>query len=312
VTDPSGSPPSLASGSLRGGSAALPSGLPAGEEAAGRPPLDALVLAGSRGPADPLASSEGARHRALLEVGGQAMLLRVVRALRATPGMGRITVSIEEPAALAALPELAGLARDGALAVHRSLPSPSRSVLDALQGLPPGRRLLVTTADHALLRPEIVVRFLTDAEASGADLAIGLVAARILRARFPESKRTYIPFRDDGYSGANLFLFRTREAQRAAAFWVRAERFRKRPWRLVSAFGPVALTLFLLRRLDLDAALARASRTIGARVAAVRLPFPEAAVDVDKPADLVLARELVAADQRLRSSSAANPPASGS
>jgi GTP:adenosylcobinamide-phosphate guanylyltransferase len=275
-------------------------------------PLDALVLAGSRGPADPLASAEGARHRALLEVGGQAMLVRVVRALRATPGIGRIAVSIEEPAALAELPELAGLAREGALSVQRSLASPSRSVLDALDGLPPGRPLLVTTADHALLRPQIVARFLADAEASGADLAIGLVAASILRARFPGSKRTYLRFRDDGYSGANLFLFRTREARGAAVFWVRAERFRKRPWRLVSTFGPVSLALFLLRRLDLDAAFARASRAVGARIAAVRLPYPEAAVDVDKPADLALARELVAADQRLRSSPAANPPPSGS
>jgi len=299
-----GGPPSLASaelhrssGPLRGGSAAL---------------LEALVLAGSRGPEDPLASAEGARHRALLEVGGQAMLVRVVRALRATPGIGRIAVSIEDPAALAAVPELAGLAREGALTVHRSLPSPSRSVLDVLQGLPPGRPLLVTTADHALLRPQIAARFLADAEASGADLAIGLVAERVLRARFPASKRTYLRFRDDGYSGANLFLFRTPESRRAAEFWLRAERFRKRPWRLVSAFGPVSLLLFLLRRLDLDAAFARASRAVGARVAAVRLPWAEAAVDVDKPADLALARELVAADQRLRTPSAANPPPTGS
>jgi GTP:adenosylcobinamide-phosphate guanylyltransferase len=248
----------------------------------------------------------------LLEVGGQPMIVRVVRALRATPGIGRITVSIEDPAALADVPELARLAREGALSVHRSLPSPSRSVLDVLEGLPPGQSLLVTTGDHALLRAEIVLRFLADAEAGAADLAIGMVAARILRARYPESKRTYLSFRDDGYSGANLFLFRTPQARAAAAFWVRAERFRKRPWRLVSAFGPVALALFLLRRLDLDAALARASRGIGARVAAVRLPFPEAAVDVDKPEDLELARAIVAADQRLRSSSVPNPPVCGS
>ena len=275
-------------------------------------PLAALVLAGSRGPTDPLALSQGARHRALLEVGGTPMLLRVLRALRATRGIGRITVSIEEPAALGSLPELDALVRDGALAIHRSLPSPSRSVQDVLDSLPAGRPLLVTTADHALLRPEIVERFLTDAEASGADLAIGLVAARLLRARFPESKRTFLRFRDDGYSGANLFLFRTARARNAASFWVRAERYRKRPWRLVSAFGPVALGLFLLRRLDLDQALERASRVIGARVAAIRLPFAEAAVDVDKPADLELARQLVAGDQRLRSSSATNPPVAGS
>lgn len=275
-------------------------------------PLAALVLAGSRGPSDPLALSQGARHRALLEVGGTPMLVRVLRALRATPGMGRITVSIEEPSALASLPELDALVRDGALAIHRSLPSPSRSVQDVLARQPAERPLLVTTADHALLRPEIVERFLADAERSGADLAIGLVAARLLRARFPDSKRTFLRFRDDGYSGANLFLFRTPRAREAAAFWVRAERFRKRPWRLVSTFGPVALGLFLFRRLDLDQALERASRTIGARVAAIRLPFAEAAVDVDKPADLELARSLAAGDQRLRSSSAANPPVAGS
>lgn len=275
-------------------------------------PLAALVLAGSRGPTDPLALSQGARHRALLEVGGTPMLLRVLRALRATRGVGHITVSIEEPAALGSLPELDALVRDGALAIHRSLPSPSRSVQDVLAGVPGERPLLVTTADHALLRPEIVERFLTDAEASGADLAIGLVGERLLRARFPESKRTFLRFRDDGYSGANLFLFRTARGRKAAAFWVRAERFRKRPWRLVSAFGPVALVLFLLRRLDLDQALERASHAIDARVAAIRLPFAEAAVDVDKPADLELARRLVGGDQRLRSPSATNPPVAGS
>ena len=139
--------------------------------------LAALVLAGSRGPSDPLALSQGVRHRALLEVGGAPMLLRVLRALRATGAVGHITVSIEEPAALASLPELDALVRAGTVAIHRSLPSPSRSVQDVLTGLPPDRSLLVTTADHALLRPEIVLRFLTDAEASGADLAIGLVAA---------------------------------------------------------------------------------------------------------------------------------------
>jgi GTP:adenosylcobinamide-phosphate guanylyltransferase len=272
----------------------------------------ALILAGSRGSSDPLAHSEGVRHRALLEVGGEPMLLRVVRALRATPGLGPVTVSIGEPAALDAVAELADLRRQGVLAVHRSLASPSRSVLDVLDGLPTGRALLVTTADHALLCAEIVERFLAEGEASGADLAIGLVAARCLRARFPTSRRTLVPFRDESYSGANLFLFRTPRARRAAAFWVRAERFRKRPWRLVGAFGPVSLALFLLRRLDLDAALARASRAVGARIAAVRLPFAEAAIDVDRPADLALARKLVAGDQRLRSSSAAKPPVRGS
>ena len=60
-------------------------------------------------------------------------------------------------------------------------------------------------------------------------------------------------------------------------------------------FGPVSLVLFALRRLTLDAALERASRAIGCRVGAVSLPFAEAAIDVDRPSDLVLVERILAA-----------------
>lgn len=273
--------------------------------------LSALVMAGSRGEGDPLAAVRGVRHRALLEVAGVPMLLRVVRTLRSTPGVGAILVSIDDPEAIEAVPELAAARRDGSLLVRPSLDSPSRSVLDCLEAVGDGPAL-VTTADHALLTPRMVATFLAGCDATDADLCIGLVARTVLEARFPESTRTWLPFRDDDYSGANLFLFRTREARRAAEFWRRAESFRKRPWRMVSAFGPVSLVLFLLRRLDLDAALRRASRSIGARVAAVRLPMAEAAIDVDRPADLELVSRLLADAQSGRSPAAAKTPRSGS
>lgn len=252
----------------------------------------AVVLAGSRGEGDPLARAQGVRHRALLEVAGVPMLLRVVRTLRAVPRVGPIVVSIDDPEALSSEPELAALVRDGAVAVRRSLDSPSRSVGDALtafEDLP----VLVTTADHALLTPEMLDLFLDACARSSADLLVGLVSRACLTERFPDLPRTWLRFRDEHYSGANLFGFRTPAARRAAAFWVRAESFRKRPWRLVSAFGPAALILFLLGRLTLDGALARASAVIGARIEAVRLPMAEAAIDVDRPSDLALANRLL-------------------
>jgi GTP:adenosylcobinamide-phosphate guanylyltransferase len=240
------------------------------------------------------------------------MLLRVVRTLAAAPSVGRLVVSIDEPAALDEVPELAAQVRDGRLGVHASLSSPSRSVLDLLSGLAEDEPALVTTADHALLTPEMVEHFLAAASTSRADLLVGLVARSVLQARFPESTRTYLQLRGEHYSGANLFAFRTPEAQRAASFWVRAESFRKRPWRMVSAFGPIPLLLFLLRRLDLDAALERASRVIGARVEAVRLPFAEAAIDVDRPSDLELVTRILSDTQSGRSPSAPKRPVAGS
>jgi GTP:adenosylcobinamide-phosphate guanylyltransferase len=265
-----------------------------------------VVLAGTRGEGDALATARGVRHRALLDVAGTPMLVRVVRCLRETGRIERLLVSIDEPEAIASVPELAALAREGALGVHRSLASPSRSVLDLLDRLPPARPVLITTADHALLTPEMVTHFLDAADASGADVVAGVVRREVIEARFPETRRTWLRFRDADVSGANLFAFRTPDAKRAAEFWQRAESFRKRPWRLVAAFGPVALTAFVLRRLDLAAAAERASRAFGARAQVVALPFAEAAIDVDRPADHELATRILEARHSSRASTGAN------
>lgn len=270
----------------------------------------ALVLAGRRDGVDAFADSQGVRHRALIEVDHVPMLERVVASLRDSAIIGRILVSIDDEGALREVPSLTALLDSGEIEIHSPLSSPSRSVEDALSARTAGEKVLVTTADHALLTPEMVEHFARASDASQADVSVGLVSAALLRAELPATQRTTLPMRGDAYSGANLFGFRTPEARRAASFWVRAERFRKQPWRLVSVFGPVALALFALRRLDIEAAFARASRAIGVRAKPVLMPFAEAAVDVDKPADLELANQLLA--QRTRSLSATKRPLTGS
>jgi hypothetical protein len=62
---------------------------------------------------------------------------------------------------------------------------------------------------------------------------------------------------------------------------------------LVAAFGPAALLRFLTGRIDLAQAFEMASRRIGVSAKPVVLPFAEAAVDVDKPADKELAEVIL-------------------
>lgn len=225
------------------------------------------------------------------------MLQRVVRTLEASPRISGIQVSIDAPELLQGFSGLSGAISRGALQVLPSADSPSRSVLAALDSLG-DYPVLITTADHALLDGPMLEEFLAGAEGSGADLAVGLVPRSILEKRFPGARRTYLPFKGESFSGANLFAFLTPEARRVAEFWQQAESHRKRPWRLVSVFGPISLLLFALRRLDLASALGRASRVIGARVAAVEMSRAEAALDVDRMSDLELVREWVASRQR--------------
>ena len=257
------------------------------------------MLAGRRSADDPLARAAGAPHRALLDIEGEPMLVRVARRLLDWTTIERIVLSIDTPELLEAIPFFAEATSAGRIEILRSAASPSQSVLDGLAAarLDEGP-VLVTTADHALLDDEILGDFFAAAFASPADLDVALVPRTKIMARFPSAKRTYLEFRDDGYSGANLFLFKTPVSKRAADFWRRVENDRKKPWRIARAFGLGTLLLFVLRRLTLAEAMTRVSRAVGAQVEAVALPIAEAAVDVDKIEDLELVRTILARSGR--------------
>lgn len=252
-----------------------------------------LVLAGRR-------AGEGeiglpAATKALVEVDGVPMIERVLSCLREAVGASPVFVSAGDPALLQATPALRGWVGEGWLRHHASAGSPAASVHDFLSRAPEAGPTLVTTADHPLLTPAMVRHFLAAADATGADVAVAVVEASLFRARFPRVRRTFIPLGDDAVTGANLFYFRTPRAAEAARFWVRAEVVRKRPWRMVALFGPVALARFAVGRLSLEDAVERVSHAMGLRAAAVRMPFAECAIDVDGTADLEAAARVLAA-----------------
>lgn len=257
------------------------------------PRFTVLVLAGDRGPQDPVAQAAGVEHKCLAPVAGRAMLERVVGALAASDGVGDIAVSLNRPAVLDRLLALAPLVSDGRLRALQAASSPSRSVLAAVRELADPFPLLITTADHALLTPAMVEHFLAASVASGAEVTAGLTASALLRAGYPQSRRTYLPFRDERYSGSNLFTLRTPKAMALPELWLKVEQQRKQPWRIAAVFGPALLLNFLLRRCSLDEALARISARLGVRVAAVKMPMAEAAIDVDKAEDLELVEEIL-------------------
>jgi GTP:adenosylcobinamide-phosphate guanylyltransferase len=228
------------------------------------------------------------------------MLVRVIRCLRAVPGIGRIVISTDDPATLQNLPEIRALCDADALSFHLATGrSPAESVLGYFRSLSPGESLLIITADHPLLTPEMVGHFCTAAAHSDADVVAGAVSASLFRARYPHSKRSFIPSRGESYCGTNLFALLTPRAVNAVVFWIHAGQFRKRPWRLIRVFGLMTLILVALRRLDLQTGLARVSRVIGARIAVVLMPFPECAIDVDTPDDLATAARILAAREAI-------------
>lgn len=257
------------------------------------PAFAALVLAGERGPHDPLAEALGASCKALVPVGGTPMVLRVLDALARGIEVGSILLSGPARAQLEGNPRLREGIAAGRWDWRPPEATPSTSAYAALQSLPPTAPVLLTTADHALLRAEVVDYFCAAARRAGCDLAVALVDhARVISA-FPGVRRTALRFRGGAYCGCNLYAFLTPESRRAAEFWRTVENDRKRPWRMVRKLGLVPLLAYLTKRHTLEETLRVLSGRLGLRIAPVLLPFPDAAVDVDKPSDKVLAEQIL-------------------
>ena len=96
-----------------------------------------------------MAIAGGVSHKALVPVGGVPMIARVLGVLAARPDLGRILVSVEDPALLERVAALRPLLEAGRVAALASAPSPSASVLASLERLEPKTPLLETTAETA-------------------------------------------------------------------------------------------------------------------------------------------------------------------
>jgi GTP:adenosylcobinamide-phosphate guanylyltransferase len=242
----------------------------------------ALVLAGSRGTPDPVAAAEGVAHKALVDVAGTPMLARVLRALR--------EAGVEHLAVAADAPEVLSLAYAFSAIVVAPGAGPPASVAAGFDTM--GAPLLVTTADHALLKPEWIHDFIADTPPE-ADVAVLLARRDRVEAALPGNRRTWLRFADGAWSGCNLFLLRTARAEAAIDAWTAVERERKRPWRLAARLGLGTLLSYLSGRLTLAEAVARLGRRAGIVAAAVPARDGLAAVDVDKPSDLAQVRAIL-------------------
>jgi molybdopterin-guanine dinucleotide biosynthesis protein A len=254
--------------------------------------IDALVLAGRRRDEDPVARAAGVSHKALAPLHGRPLLAYVLAALREVPAIGRITISIDDPEALRRHPEFGPALAAGELALHASGSSPADSVRDFVEHSG-STAVLVTTADHPLLCAETVRGFVERALASGSDLSVALVPDHAVLAVAPHNKRTWLRLGSERFTGANLFLARSPGAARVAAFWRKAEGFRKEPWRLAAIFGAVTLARFMAGRLPLEAAIDAISKATGARIDGIRLGDGRAGIDVDKLEDFALVERLL-------------------
>ena len=259
------------------------------------PNWTAIVLAGERPGETGFAESQGVRAKALIAIGGEPMLARVVRTLLSSPSVARVVVLAQAPEALLA-DAPAWIAADPRVSTARAGDGISSSIAAVAGTAAAPWPVLIATADHALLTAEMVECFV--AGAAGADAAFAVADRATVERGYPETKRTWLKFSDGHYSGANLFALATPAAHAALDFWAKAERDRKKALKMLTFFGPMIFLRAVTRTISLDTAAEKVGRALGLAIRPVRLPFAEAAIDVDKPSDLALVERIVANNAR--------------
>jgi molybdopterin-guanine dinucleotide biosynthesis protein A len=250
-----------------------------------QPKWNVVILAGQRPGGDVLARHFGEEWKALVQIDGEPMLTRVVRSVCALGNIETPIVLAQDSAALTVAAQAGGRVE-----MHQSGNGISTSIL-ALADQADIWPALITTADHPLLTPEMLSYFLKNA--SGCDVAVGMVERGALLSAYPDNKRTWLKFRDGHWSGANLFALNSERARRALSLWAEAEQDRKKVWKLFLHFGPWLAVRALTRTIGLAEALMKAGDRLGISVRLVSLPFAEAAIDVDKPSDHALATDIL-------------------
>lgn len=249
---------------------------------------NAIVLAGSRPGGDRFAQSFGTDLKALIPVAGEPMVRRPVRALLECNSIASVTVLAQDADRIAA-----ALPDDPRLTFKTSQGTIAETLLALCEDQETPWPLLVTTADHALLTPQMVEEACSRSTRS--DIGIGVVTKRRLMSAFPRSRRTWLRFKGGAFTGANLFILRSSKVAPAIEMWRSIEQDRKKVMRLFWSLGPLLFLRVLVRQLTIEGALHKVSVRLGISIRPVRLSDPCAAIDVDKASDHAQVEAILAA-----------------
>jgi GTP:adenosylcobinamide-phosphate guanylyltransferase len=226
----------------------------------------------------------GVAHKCTIPIAGKPMLDHVIAALQATSIERPYVISIDDLSILAPDPANRTQLRSG-----RSAPTSALEAIAHINSFP----VLITTGDHPLLTSKMLNHMISESEASKADVLVGLATAETILAEYPGTKRTWFNLGGTRVSGCNLFAVMNSRGLKLLETWQELEKSRKKPWKLVFAFGLKPLLLFATGQLTPERAFDHISQKLGNTAKPVFLPFAEAAIDVDKPSDFTLAEAIL-------------------
>ncbi len=253
--------------------------------------IDAIVLAGGMdAPDSPLYPYTKGKSKATIEIGGKPMLQWVLDALEDAEKINRIVVvgSPELQPDLRSTKVASFLPDTGDLVIN------FKTGADAILEInPSAERVVIVTADIPFVTPESVNWVIDTSLKSNEDLFYFVIDQPAMENKYPGSARSYTRLKDLSVCGGDVTVIRLDLYTKKKEFWKKIARARKSSLRLAALIGIDILFLLMLRRLTLDDAVRRVTQRLEITGRGLICPFPEIGMDIDKPYQLELAREML-------------------
>jgi len=241
--------------------------------------MDAIVLAGGKSTDDPLSAMTGGGLKSMLSIAGKPMVQWVLDAISASKLIDTVVViGIEDASLLQCSKPLITLPDEGTLIGNIQRGSQK---LDEVH--PEETHVVSFSADIPAITPAIIDHLVSIYQKAEVDIYYGVVARAVMEKRFPGSKRTYIKVKKEEVCGGDLNSFSKRAVLQPDALWKELIKARKNPLKQAAMIGIGSLLLLVLGIIDLDQVAARVCKRMGITGRAVRVPFAEVGMDVDKP-----------------------------
>jgi GTP:adenosylcobinamide-phosphate guanylyltransferase len=229
------------------------------------------------------------RPKAMIPLVGKPMVQWVLDALTGVERIDRILMVGLGPDEGLRSPKLARFIPDQGSMLRNVI----RGV-DAMMELNPVcHQVVISSADIPLITAEIVERHLDSCAGTDLDMQYGVVERSVMEGRFPNSRRSYIRLTDGEYAGADLFVINPEIVYSNRQMWEELMGSRKSIINQARIIGLGTLLRLLFRRLSLRDAEIRVMRALELTGRAVPVVDAELGMDVDKPFQLEICRQVL-------------------
>ena len=240
---------------------------------------DAIVTAGGTlRPDSELLKATGIEKKALIPIAGKPMIGWVIDALRGSGQVNHIIVVGLNPEDLNY--------NDDMLHFIESTGNLVDNVFAGVHYLqeinPDTRKILVVSSDIPLITPEIVRGFIEECAPHDKDSYYSVVKKEVMEARFPNSNRTFVPFKDGRFSGGDAFFFDVSAVRGNIKLAKALTGTRKNYFKQAQMIGFSFIIRVLLRMMTVTEAGARAGERGNLDGGVVITKYAEIGMDVDK------------------------------